>query len=301
SNSARAFRREAADYWMPVDQYIGGIEHATMHLIYARFFYKVLRDMGYVSGSEPFKNLLCQGMVVKDGFKMSKSKGNVVSVDFITERYGADTARLFILFAAPPVKDLEWSEEGVEGSHRFLNRVWRMVRGEYERLNRDPAAEAEVEYFLHTAIKKVTRDVSEEFQFNTAIASIMELVNAAEKYAPYCGSGFLREFFKTLLVLLYPFAPHLASELWEKSLGEGRIEQARWPELREEVLAKRKRTVVIQIDGKVRDKIEVSPDADEAEVKSLVSASVKTAKFLEGREIAKEIYIQGKIYSIVLK
>ncbi|RLD17233.1 MAG: leucine--tRNA ligase [Caldiserica bacterium] len=299
-NDKEPFSKEEAFYWMPVDQYIGGIEHATMHLIYSRFFYKVLYDMGLVKEDEPFKNLLCQGMVVKDGFKMSKSKGNVVSVDEIVENYGADTGRVFILFASPPEKDLEWSERGVEGSHRFLKRIWNISQENIETVP-DEKVEEDMRYYLNYTVKKVTLDIERDFQFNTAIASIMEFLNRVERFKYNLRRDFLNKIIETILLLLYPFAPHITSELW-KIRGKGNnIWENRWPEYSEDVIKKRKKTVVIQINGKVRDKIEVSPDISEEDIKKLVYEREQVKKYIKDKEILKEIYIKEKIFSIVVR
>jgi len=299
-NSIKPFSKDKADYWMPVDQYIGGIEHATMHLIYSRFFYKVLSDMGLVEGKEPFKNLLCQGMVTKDGFKMSKSKGNVVSVDFMTERFGADTARVFILFASPPEKDLVWSEEGVEGSNRFLRRIWNLINEEIS-TNPDENAKKEIEYFMNFTIKKVKSDIEQGFQFNTAIASIMEFLNKVDKFKYYIDSEFLKEVKEKIVLMVYPFAPHIASELWEILGKNNYVWENKFPDYDERVLKKRNVVVVVQINGKVRDKIEISPDADENKIQKMVFASEKVRKFIEGKNIIKEFYVKNKIYSIVVR
>ncbi|MGL5512960.1 MAG: class I tRNA ligase family protein, partial [Sporomusa sp.] len=229
------FDPDKANYWMPVDQYIGGIEHAILHLLYSRFFTKVLKDAGLVNVNEPFKNLLTQGMVIKDGAKMSKSKGNVVSPEEIIGKYGADTARLFILFAAPPERDLEWSDQGVEGAYRFLGRLWRIV-GYYAPLIESEAAEynpeqlskaeKELRRILHVTIKRVTEDIGQRFNFNTAISAIMELVNgmyALREQGIVPVAGLAKEVVSSLLRLLAPFAPHVTEELWLETLAEGSV------------------------------------------------------------------------------
>ena len=236
-NETAPFDPEKADYWMPVDQYIGGIEHAVLHLLYARFFTKVLHDAGLVEAVEPFSRLLAQGMVYKDGAKMSKSKGNVVSPDEIVQRYGADTGRLFILFAAPPEKDLEWSDQGVEGCHRFLRRVWRLVHECAEQLKEEGAAaeagkaEKELRGAVHGTIKKVTADIQERFNFNTAISAIMELVNAISAYRQAAEPErqhrpVLREALESRSAP-GPFAPHLAEECWHP--GRESVHRQSWP------------------------------------------------------------------------
>ena len=228
NNHDHPFNMDKTKYWMPVDQYVGGVEHAILHLLYARFFTKVLYDMGLSPVEEPFSRLLTQGMVLKDGAKMSKSKGNTVSPEEIIAKYGADTARLFILFGAPPERDLEWSDQGVEGSFRFLNRIWRLVTESYQEvMNNDLGAEdtlsgqdKELRYVLHNTIKRVTTDIGERFNFNTAISAIMELVNATYDYLEKnrdgnLNRGILKEAITNMMIMLAPFSPHIASELWE--------------------------------------------------------------------------------------
>ncbi len=240
-NEKEPFSAEKVNYWMPVDQYIGGIEHAILHLLYSRFFTKVLKDAGLVNFNEPFKNLLTQGMVIKDGSKMSKSKGNVVSPEEIISKYGADTARLFILFAAPPERDLEWSDQGVEGSYRFLNRVWRIVTNFATQVEAGAVEQSVAELtkeekqlrrVLHLTIRKVTEDIGERFNFNTAISAIMELVNEFYTFKDQqtVNNGLIREVVMALIKLLAPFAPHMTEELWHTIIKEGSVHKAAWPE-----------------------------------------------------------------------
>jgi leucyl-tRNA synthetase len=270
-NSKEAFGKEAAGRWMNVDQYVGGVEHAILHLLYARFFTKALRDFGYLTVDEPFENLLTQGMVCLDGSKMSKTKGNVVSPEEIIGKYGADTARLFILFAAPPERDLEWSDQGVEGCFRFLNRIWRLVAQYEEMLKKpDPAmsncafdgldAEAKkMRFQIHTAIKKVTNDIGMRFNFNTAISAVMELVNGLYLYKeqPNVNLAVAREGIETVLKLLAPFAPHITEELWSAIGFEQSIHKQSWPVADEGALQEEEITIVLQVNGKVRDKVQV--------------------------------------------
>ncbi|MFZ5641298.1 MAG: leucine--tRNA ligase, partial [Bacillota bacterium] len=266
-----AFTRESVDYWMPVEQYIGGVEHAILHLLYSRFFTKVLHDMGLVGFEEPFTNLLTQGMVLKDGTKMSKSKGNVVSPEEIIEKYGADTARLFILFAAPPERDLEWSDQGVEGAFRFLNRVWRLVAAYIDGLNEGGRVEAmspadrEMRRVTHFTVKKVTEDINLRFNFNTAISAIMELVNAIYLYRdknPERNSAVEAEAINNLIVLLAPFAPHIAEELWQAVGYEDSVHKQPWPEFDPAALVQDEIEIVVQINGKVKDRLMVPADID---------------------------------------
>ncbi len=307
-----SFDTEAANYWMPVDQYIGGIEHAVMHLLYARFFTKAMYDMGLCKAKEPFSNLLTQGMVVKDGAKMSKSKGNVVSCDEIVNKYGADTGRLFILFAAPPEKDLDWSDQGVQGCFRFLNRVWRVVHENIESWTHGTGEareldelDKELKYMTHRTVKKVTQDV-ERFSFNTAIAAIMELVNTNFKYNESKNRAarngeVLRETTEKLVLLLSPFAPHIAEELWEKMRGKKSIYLQAWPSYDEELAKAPEITLVVQVNGKVRDRIKVPADITEDEMREVALSSEKVKKYTEGKEIVKVITVPGKLVNLVVQ
>jgi len=297
---------EEVEYWLPVDQYIGGVEHAVLHLLYARFFTRVLRDLGYVKISEPFKNLLTQGMVIKDGAKMSKSKGNIVDPDDMVSKYGADTTRLFILFAAPPERDLDWKDEGIEGCFRFLNRFWRLFFEVSPKLNQAEAKEElssqerEFNRRIHLAIKKVTEDI-ERFHFNTAIAYLMEWVNylydvLVEPIRP----SLWRKALETLCLLLHPFAPHITEELWVEVLRkEPPILKEDWPTYDEEAIRSEKITIVVQVDGKVRDRILVLEDADEEEIKELALNSPGAKRHLEGKKVKKIIYVPKRLVNIV--
>jgi len=308
-------QKGAAQYWMPVDQYIGGIEHAVMHLLYARFFTKFLRDLKLIQVDEPFTNLLTQGMVIKDGAKMSKSKGNVVDPDDLLERYGADTARLFSLFAAPPEKDLEWSEQGVEGSSRFLNRVWRLIEQHAPALGSlegDPKLEELTEgrplfRHVHRAIKKVTEDIEDEFHFNTAISALMELVNEVSLEAGGITSQgeekrrVLKKGLETILLLLSPFAPHISEELWRKMGHRSSIFEESWPTHDEEALAQETVLVVVQIDGRVRHRIYVAASSTEEEVKATVLSNERVKALLAGREIRRMVLVPNRLLNIVLR
>jgi leucyl-tRNA synthetase len=306
--------RKRVDYWMPVDQYIGGIEHAVLHLLYSRFFNRVMNELGFVAVREPFENLLTQGMVIKDGAKMSKSKGNVVDPDYLIERYGADTARLFCLFASPPEKDLDWSDKGVEGCYRFLQRVWRLVIDRADTLKKLPATvEGDPEHgenketfrlvhMIHKTIKKVTEDV-ERFHLNTAIASIMELVNAIYKFIETERKDgelqLLKGVIEHLIVLLSPFCPHITEELWEGLGAGGRVIDRPWPAYNEAYVKEQRVTVAIQVNGKLRDTCEVERDLDEAALKQVVLSLDKVKRHIENREIRKMIVIPNKLVNIV--
>ena len=309
--SKAAFRAEAANYWMPVDQYIGGIEHAVMHLLYARFFTKAIRDLGLCEVSEPFSNLLTQGMVVKDGAKMSKSKGNIVSCDELVDKYGADTGRLFILFASPPEKDLEWSEAGVEGSFRFLNRVWTLVLKNIEQGNRGTGivegtgAERELISRAHRTIMKVTQDLEGRFGFNTAIARIMELVNETYKYVDEHGHDanprVPKEVSEKLVLVLAPFAPHIAEELWERMGNRESVHLQSFPTYDEELAKVKEITLIVQVNGKVRDKIVAEAVIGIDEMERLALDSVNVQKHLVGKERSKIVTVPGKLVNIVTK
>ncbi|MGE5308740.1 MAG: leucine--tRNA ligase [Deltaproteobacteria bacterium] len=281
------FDMQEAKYWMPVDQYIGGIEHAILHLLYSRFFTKFFKDLGMVDFDEPFKRLLTQGMVLKDGEVMSKSKGNIVDPDSIIDKYGADSMRLFILFAAPPETELEWDDRGIEGAFKFLNRVWRIQDNLKEKS--DPA----LLKVMHKTVKKVTDDL-ENFKFNTAIASMMEFVNAIYQY------GADREILSTLVQLLSPITPHMCEELWEMTCHKGDIAKAPWPKYDPAMLVENVITYVIQINGKVRSRVEVPAAAGEPEIRAAVLSDEKAKPWLDGKEIRKFIVIPGKLVTIVV-
>lgn len=306
------FSKEAVDYWMPVDQYIGGVEHAILHLMYARFFTKFLHDIGMLSCSEPFTNLLTQGMVLKDGSKMSKSKGNVVSPEEIINKYGADTARLFILFASPPERDLEWSDQGVEGCYRFLNRVWRIVTAYAEKIapvslpDKGEALDAEAKnlhYKTHATIKKVTEDIEERFNFNTAVSAIMELSNTLNDYAAAENQDFkvVKEAINALLLLLSPFCPHFCEELWHLIGNKESIHLERWPKYDPEALIQDEIEIVVQVNGKVRDKIKVSPQLSEDELKQKALENPRIKELTNDKKIAKIIVVPQKLVNIVIK
>ncbi|MCM8796272.1 MAG: leucine--tRNA ligase [Candidatus Omnitrophica bacterium] len=281
------FDIEEARYWMPVDQYIGGIEHAILHLLYARFFTKFFKDLGLINIDEPFRRLLTQGMVLKDGQVMSKSKGNIVDPDSIITKYGADTLRLFILFAAPPETELEWDDRGIEGAFKFLNRVWRI------RKNLREKADLAVLKILHRTIKKVTEDF-QEFKFNTAIASLMELTNAIYQF------GADKEVFERLVLMLAPIAPHLCEELWQGLGHQESISRESWPVYDARFLVDETVTIVVQVNGKVRAKIETPRDTGEDRLKELILADQKIAALLAETPPKKFIFVPQKLVNIVI-
>jgi len=306
----------AVNYWMPVDQYIGGIEHAVLHLLYSRFYTKALRDLGLTKLDEPFLNLLTQGMVIKDGAKMSKSKGNVVDPDDLIRAYGADTVRLFSLFAAPPEKDLEWNNRGVEGASRFLNRVWRFAGSHLEELRvaglRPPTRELSVEgrrfrRTIHETIKRVTDDIEDQFHFNTAISAVMELVNALYEFAASSmdtlsqveRSGLLREAVETLIRLLGPFAPHLAEELWAQLGHRASLFGEPWPQADPTALAREEVLIVVQVDGKVRSRLNVEAGAGEEQIRNQALADRRIRMWLETREVDRVVVVPGRLVNIV--
>lgn len=315
----QAFDPEAVKYWMPVDQYIGGVEHAILHLLYSRFFIKVLRDEGFLPAGmdEPFANLLTQGMVLMDGAKMSKSKGNTVDPSDMIARYGADTVRLFCLFAAPPERDFDWTDTGIEGSNRFVQRVWRLCDELAGALPQATACSAGAEIAKsdlmretrlkeHATVKKAGEDINNRYQFNTAIAAVMELVNHLylakdELLQSEDGKRVLASSAATLLTLLSPFTPHLTEELWQHLGFEGRASSQPWPEYQEEALQRRVITLVVQVSGKLRSRMEVPADISQEDAEAAALADPNVVKHIEGKEIVKILYIPGKLINVVVK
>ena len=294
----------AANYWLPVDQYVGGIEHAILHLLYSRFFHKLLRDTGLVESDEPFKQLLCQGMVLKDGAKMSKSKGNTVDPQEMIEEYGADTVRLFMMFAAPPEQSLEWNDSGVEGAFRFLKRLWRLVAEHVETGNvsaLDPASLDDAGKALrrktHETIQKVSDDFHRRHTFNTAIAAVMELINEVSKFD---GEPAVRqEALEAAVLLLSPITPHASHSLWQALGHDEAALNAAWPQVDESALVKDSIELVVQVNGKVRAKLEVPANADKDTVENLAKAEPNVQKFTDGKTIRKVIVVPGKLVNIV--
>lgn len=306
-NDQEPFSKDKANYWMNVDQYIGGIEHAILHLLYSRFFTKVLHDAGMTEAVEPFDKLLTQGMVLKDGSKMSKSKGNVVSPEELVAQYGADTARLFTLFAAPPERDLEWSDRGVEGAFRFLNRVWRIVGRYLEMPTQErklTSEDKDLRREIHRVLQKVTTDLDGRYNFNTAISAIMELVNALHDYAERVNDmpdGLRREVLRDLVILLAPFTPHIAEELWQ-ALGEQEksVHEASWPEVDPTALVVDEVELAVQVNGKVRATIQVGVAATKEEIEAKALAHERVQEFIDGKAIRKVIVVPQKIVNIVV-
>jgi leucyl-tRNA synthetase len=338
--------RAKVNYWMPVDQYIGGIEHAILHLLYARFFTKMLRDFGVLDFDEPFTNLLTQGMVcketmkcpehgylfpdeVKDGKcvhcekavhigkteKMSKSLKNVIDPNYLIDEYGADTARIFCLFAAPPEKDLEWSDQGVDGSFRFLNRIWRIVMdylddmANIEAFDGNGELEGEIKTLrkkVHQTIRKVTIDIEERFHFNTAVSAVMEMVNMLYQIKHPAGEdkkalAVIKEAIESVIILLQPIVPHITEELWSVIGGEGKLADVAWPSYDKSVASEEKMTIVVQINGKVRSRMEVDASESADNIRKLALDDEKISKYTSGKQIVKEIYVPGKLVNIVIK
>ncbi|MFP4128115.1 MAG: leucine--tRNA ligase [Desulfonatronovibrio sp.] len=316
-NEKEPFDKKASGYWLPVDQYIGGIEHAILHLLYSRFFVKALRDLGYLDIDEPFSNLLTQGMVLKDGAKMSKSKGNVVDPDEMIKKFGADTVRLFCLFASPPEKDLEWSDSAIEGACRFLNRLWRLVlellpelrpTGPCAQIDHSALNQAEktLRTKEHESVQKITRDMIDKFQFNTAIAGTMELVNAIYHFKEQAGDSpnrqaVLSSAISTVTSVLAPITPHICEEIWSMLGYDYYLSQSSWPVYDQRALEKDEVLVVIQVNGKLRSKISAAPDASREDLRETALQDEKIQKFIQDGEIVKVIVVPGKLVNIVVK
>ena len=308
-NREEAFSSDKANYWMNVDQYIGGVEHAILHLMYARFFQMALHDMGLVEKEEPFENLLTQGMVIKDGAKMSKSIGNVVSPAEIIEKYGADTARLFILFAAPPERELDWSDRGVEGCFRFLNRVWRAVYeygDSYDAKATAPAVsndrDKQLNYIMNQTIKRVTDDVGDRFNFNTAISAIMELVNEMYKYREgEINDALYSVVIRNLVIMLTPFVPHICEEMWEHLGNEGTAYEQQWPAYDEGALVKDTIEIVVQINGKNKAKVDIPGDASREDMLKIAETDENIKALTEGMNVVKTIAVPGRLINLVVK
>ncbi len=301
---------ERADYWLPVDQYVGGIEHAILHLLYARFFNKLMRDVGLTKTDEPFKNLLTQGMVLKDGAKMSKSKGNTVDPQGLIEEYGADTARLFMMFAAPPEQSLEWSDAGVEGASRFLKRLWRLVNehvagGAIAKLDLKALNDAQkkLRRQTHETIAKVSDDIGRRYTFNTAIAAVMELINALAKFSDSSAQGraVKQESLQAVVLLLSPIVPHITHELWQRLGNDSLLLQQPWPEVDESALQKDSMQIIVQVNGKLRSRIEVSASASKDDIEQAAQADENVKRFTDGKQLVKVIVVPNKLVNIVVR
>jgi leucyl-tRNA synthetase len=295
TNDREPFSRAIADYWLPVNQYIGGIEHAILHLMYARFFVKVMYDLGLVGFREPFARLFTQGMLYRDGAKMSKSKGNTISPDEYVERYGADAARLYLLFIGPVDQDAEWQDAGFEGIVRFLHRLWRIVLEQAEKPVVEPVPDTPLARKAHRTIAKVTDDIGRRFALNTPIAAVMELVNEIQR-AP--GDPAARFAAETAVSLIQPYGSHVAEELWER-LGHSRLWEEPWPVADPAFLEVETIEVVVQVNGRIRDRLHVSPDLAEDEVVALARASERVRSYLDGAEPARTIVVPGKLVNFV--
>ena len=303
---------DRANYWLPVDQYIGGIEHAVLHLLYSRFYFRCMRDIGLVEGDEPFTNLLCQGMVFKDGAKMSKSKGNTVDPQDLIEKYGADTVRLFVLFAAPPEQSLEWSDQGVQGAHRFINRIWKLVNKHIDAglpegidLNHSMKDLKLMRSKIHKTLSKVKDDYLRRHSFNTAIAAVMELSNdIPQEWFDSSASPEMRkvanEAIESILLMLNPITPHLCQHLWWQLYPQESIIDKFWPKIEGSLLIDDKLKIAIQVNGKLRSEIEIDKETEDDFVKSMALNDEKIIKHLDGAEVKKIIYVPGKILNIVI-
>jgi leucyl-tRNA synthetase len=311
ADNDQAMVDDRVNYWMPVDQYIGGIEHAILHLLYARFFHKVMRDEGLVNSDEPFTNLLTQGMVLKDGAKMSKSKGNTVDPQEMIDTVGADTVRLFIMFAAPPEQTLEWSDAGVDGAHRFLRRLWKAVHDHLQAGPVDESARAPehlnephkaLRRKLHETLAKVTDDMGRRYTFNTAVAAVMELMNelGTANDGTEAGHAVTREVLEHVVLMLAPIVPHIANSLWHELGYEESVAEKAWPEVDEAALVRDTVELVVQVNGKLRDRVAVAADADEEAIRETALAADNVQRHTEGKTIRKVIVVPGKLVNVVV-
>ncbi len=311
ADNDQAMLDERVNYWSPVDQYIGGIEHAILHLLYSRFYHKLMRDEGLVKGDEPFKNLLTQGMVLKDGAKMSKSKGNTVDPQGIIEKYGADTARLFMMYAAPPEQSLEWSDSGVEGQYKFLKRLWRIVHEHIEgglagalKPEQLDSEARKLRHKLHQTIGSVSDDIARRHTFNTAIAKVRELLNMMEKMTDHLeqseqGRALKQNVLEQVILMLSPIVPHITHKLWQDLGHDTAIVEQSWPQVDDSALVEDTVQYVVQVNGKLRDKLEVAKDTDKASIEKLALATPGAIRNTEGKSVRKVIVVPGKLVNIV--
>ena len=296
-------------YWMPVDQYTGGIEHAILHLLYARFFQKLLRDIGLSAADEPFTNLLTQGMVLKDGAKMSKAKGNTVDPQALIEKFGADTVRLFMMFAAPPEQALEWSDDGVQGASRFMKRFWNAVQN-YSAEGSVPAldiaalddGQRDLRRKTHQTIAKVSDDIGRRYTFNTAIAATMELLNAVNRYEDSSeqGRAVVGEALEAVVLLLSPIVPHICHALWHVLGHETALVDVRWPAFDESALQQDMLEIVVQVNGKLRGRIKVATDTSKKELAELALADENVQRYIAGKDVRKTIVVPGRLVNVVV-
>jgi leucyl-tRNA synthetase len=314
-NSEMPFAKTLVDKWLPIDQYVGGIEHAILHLLYSRFFTKALRDLGLLSFDEPFANLLTQGMVLKDGAKMSKSKGNTVDPDEIFENYGADTARLFILSDSPPARDFDWSDAGVEGCYKFLNRVWRLVSSNADFVNLDysvpanlPKVDDDLVRVVHMAIKGITNDISNDFQFNTVISKYRELTNAIYDWTALKNGNYTEDEQQvlsfaliSLVKLMSPVTVYMSEEIWHELGATTSIHEEPWCEWDENLAKASSITLVVQVNGKLKSKIDVDESSDNDYLKQVALEDEKIKEFISGKEVVKVIVVPKKLVNIVVK
>jgi leucyl-tRNA synthetase len=299
---------ERADYWLPVDQYIGGIEHAVLHLLYARFFHKLMRDQGLIRSDEPFSHLLTQGMVLKDGSKMSKSKGNTVDPQKLIDQYGADTVRLFTMFASPPDQSLEWDDKGVEGASRFLKRLWAIAIKSSEQptavLDIDSLTEEQkaVRRKLHETIRKVSDDIGRRYTFNTAIAAIMELLNELYRFEDESAQGHavMRQAVNAVVLMLSPIVPHISQKLWQQLGHDSLIAEQPWPRYDESALERDSIELVVQVNGKLRSRISVPADADNTAIENIALKDEKIQLNIQHKTVRKVIVVPGRLVNLVV-
>jgi len=300
-NSHAPFDSKKIAYWFPIDQYIGGVEHAILHLIYSRFWTKVMRDIGLITNKEPVRKLFTQGMVIANGAKMSKSKGNVVNADHVADVHGADTARLFALFAAPPEKDMDWTDAGVEGIYRFLGRVFRFATRNIGTEGGDGSGDAKVLRKLHQTLRKITADFDSRWHFNTSIAAMMELVNELYAEEPRISTGAMQQSIQILTLMLAPFAPYIAQELWEEQGKSGPVFKQEWPDFDPDLARETEIEIPVQINGKLRARITVPPGLDAAQLKVAALDDAKVSALAAGKEVVKIIAVPDKLVNIVVK
>jgi len=307
-NSTMPFDSARIAYWFEIDQYIGGVEHAILHLIYSRFFTKMMRDLGLIQNSEPARRLFTQGMVIAEGAKMSKSKGNVVGADLLAEKFGTDTTRMFVLFAAPPEKEVDWRAEGAEGLYRFLGRVYRFATRNADKVGQaivvcglPTASDKKVLRKLHQTLKKITEDFETRWHFNTCIASIMELVNVLYAEEPGISAATMAETLEKLALMLAPFAPYLSQEIWEELGKDGPVFRQPWPSFDPDLAKEDLAEIVVQVNGKLRGRIHVPFGTPKEELERLAMADEKVQPFLAGKQVVKAISVPDKLVNVVVK